>query len=249
MRSRSHVSALAKPCIAGFTLVELLAVVAIIGVLAAVVLGVRPSGEGYALGNGQRIAASVFQSARSIAVMKQTATRVIIYRAGASGDRNDTAKQLRFMGVVYRDKNASSPRWLPANAGVYLPEGVYFVAPEPDGSSDPYKFVADVDAAMRESKILLLNDGPTPDDPYDFKVSFPTMGGTKDSWFFYEFDQRGLSRNPGALFVIAAGEKVEPLSNDVLYSVSFPNPYAVAGFVVRRVGGVVNFTDYDDIEN
>lgn len=243
----------------GFTLVELLAVIAIIGVLAGFALGIRPSGEGYTLGNGQRIAASVFQSARSISVMKQTETRVIIYRGGGSGNRNNTSKQLRYMGVLYKAKakDQTDARWLPANAGVYLPDGVYYIAPNMNDSGVPYYFVNHIDVGVRESNINSmfsssnnLNNTSLMDDGNHFSASFPTADSTDtDSWFFYEFDQRGLSRNPGALFVIAAGERVEPGSDNVDYSVRLPNPYAVAGFVVRKMGGVVHFTDYADIAN
>lgn len=232
----------------GFTLLELLAVITIIGIIVGFSLGIKPNGEGYALGNGQRIAASVFQSARAIAVMKQTDTRVIIYRGGSTADRNDASKQLRFMGVVYRSK--VDGQWLPANAGVYLPEGIYFIAPSAKSSGVPYYFVTDMDNAMRVSDIKYIPHSSAPDYETHFLVSFPTAQGPHhDAWFFYEFDSRGLSRNPGALFVLAAGDKVEPGSAHVSYSVNFPNAYAVAGFIVRKIGGVVHFTDYEDIEH
>ena len=120
-------------------------------------------------------------------------------RGGGTGSRNDTSKQLRFMGVVYLEKGSSPEVWLPANSGAYLPEGIYFIAPNPNGAGEQYNFVAGIDSDMREST--------SSSTPAYFSVSFPSVGGADDSWFFYEFDERGLSDNPGGLFVIATGEQ------------------------------------------
>lgn len=242
---RISMKRVSRMCRRAFTLVELLAVIAIIGALAVVVTFTFDGGnESYALGNAQRIAASVFQSARSIAVLKNTETRVIIYRGGSTGGRNDSNKQLRYMGVIF--KNKQTDEWQPANSGTYLPDGVYFVPPNPGGAGNAFGFVAGTSGELKESAITYVGDSS--DNRFDYSVSFPSVDGDLDSWFFYEFDNRGLSLNPGALFVVAAGERVAPSGGNVAHSITFENQYAVAGFAVRKMGGVTLFTDYEDIE-
>ncbi|WOO43386.1 prepilin-type N-terminal cleavage/methylation domain-containing protein [Rubellicoccus peritrichatus] len=212
----------------GFSMVELLAVIAIISVM-AVLIGVALGGgnESVALGNAQRIASSIFQSARSVAVLKQTPTRVIIY--GDNGSQTDPSKFLRYIGVVYDDPDTAAVDWVGVNAGTYLPEGVYFM---PD--SRPSSLVDATGGNMQSSN---FNNSSSTDN-----ISFPVRSGAAENFYYYEFDSNGMSENPGGTFVIHSGRKS---GED---EVTVDNEFAVAGFAIRRIGGVTLFNDYEEID-
>ena len=217
-----------------FSLIEMLAVLAIIAVLAVLVLGIDNRNEGFYLGNGQRIASSVFQAARHVATSRGAKTRVIVYRGGgpAGNDAsNDASKQLRFIGIVFEDTSTAPSTWKPANAGTYLPENVYFVPSDTPLNS----FVSAVDVTLLRSQ--LDNNAAIPTGSF----SFPSVGANPDSWYYFEFDQQGFSKTPGANFVLAAGEKIAPAGNNVTYSIELNNPNAVVGFQVRKMGGLIPF--------
>lgn len=230
----------------GFSLVEMLAVIGIIGIM-AVIIGVSFTGtnETVALGNAQRIGASVFQSARSIAVLRQQPTRVIIY----ADHGEDSKKFLRYMGIVYLSENATDPEnpapgdWIPANQGTYLPEGIYYI-PE-GGATDTTGLIAD----NLEGGVDLLTSNPKYDKSSAtdiMEASFPIVGGTNNDFYFYEFDANGMSENPGGNFVINAGSITLDGNGDE--AVEITNPFAVAGFAIRRIGGITLFSDYDEIQ-
>lgn len=207
-------------------MVELLAVIGIISIM-AVMIGVALSGGGQAvaLGNGQRVAASIFQSARSVAVLRQTQTRVIIY--ADQGSSTDPRKFLRYMGVVYEEP-LGSDNWVPVNTGTYLPEGVFFI---------PETIPSGLDASEAGGSLMRSSVNDT------FSVSFPTTGQTADAFYYYQFDSNGMSDNPGGTFVINGGR----MASDFPVEVAIENPFLVAGFAIRRMGSVTLFNDWDEI--
>jgi len=105
-----------------FTLVEMLIVIAIIGILSAGIMGIRTSGSGQTTYTAQRALMTAFAQARNTAVAKQTSARVIIYRGEA------TDKKLRLIGIIYETDDG----WIALNKEIYLPQGVFFVPPETD---------------------------------------------------------------------------------------------------------------------
>lgn len=215
----------------GFSMVELLTVVAIISIM-AVIIGSALGGnnESLSLGTGQRVASSMFQSARSIAILKQTQTRVIIY--GAQGSNTDPRKFLRFMGIVYdEDQDPSNPSWVPAVQGTYLPEGVFFI---PAGSATG---LSDVSGGSME-KSDYNNTGTQP-----LSVAFPVTTKTADDFFWYGFDENGNSQNAGGTFVLNAGR----VTSDAP-TIEIENPYAARGLAIRRIGGVILMNDYEEIQ-
>lgn len=214
-------------------MIELLTVVAIISIMAVLIgVGLGGGNETVSIGNGQRIASSIFQSARSIAVLRQTETRVVIY--GSQGSNTDPRKFLRYMGVVYKDADSTSKtfgEFIPANQGTYLPEGVFFT-PDPI----PANVVHDA------TNTLMSSNKDTPAD-----VSFPIKGGTDESFYYYEFDKNGMSENAGQTFVLNAGRvKSEGGSDGV--EIEIENPYAAAGFAVRKIGSVILISEYEGLE-
>lgn len=230
-----------------FTLVELLAVIAIIGIMAAVIgLGLQGN-ESSAVRAGERIAASVFQAARTTALMRQTEARVIIYAGGNGADQE--AKFCRFMGVVYWDPDqGASGDWVAANTGVYLPDGAYYIPPSAPGNVGGGTIEEGPDVSEG-----LLASTPLP-DAATARISFPVTGSTPDEWWYYAFDSTGSARSSGIgggpplsyagdIFVIAAGRPGPPEGTGPIVIVD--NEYVTAGLALRRVGGTIILGDYD----
>ncbi|MDP0495630.1 MAG: type II secretion system protein [Verrucomicrobiota bacterium JB024] len=223
-----------------FTLVELLAVIGIIAVMATVI-GVSLTGGNAtaSLGTSQRVGASIFQSARSIAVLKQTPTRVLIY--SNNGADTDSGKSLRFMQVVYQNPDSQAEQWIAANTGTYLPQGVYFIP----GNINTYILNG---AGNNELDASGYSDGydngnvtvyPNEDAANDNRgdITFPA--------YYYEFDSNGLSDNPGAKIVFGAGRVAAPPANGIP-QLAFENRLAVMGFYLRRLGNV-SLAEYDNL--
>lgn len=226
----------------GFSMIELLAVVGIISVM-AVIIGVSLGGknESLSVGNGQRIASSVFQSARSIAVLRQAHTRVIIYRDHA----NDPQKFLRYMGVVYLKDgvnllDATVDDWIPANQGTYLPEGVFYVPDDVVGLTG-----VNIDTSDYGNDLLVSD--PNYSGTSTMSAKFPVVGSSSsEDYYFYQFDKNGMSDNPGGYFVINAADTGFDGTDE---TVDFKNPLTVSGFAIRRIGGVTLFSDYEEVQS
>ncbi|GHC00107.1 hypothetical protein GCM10007047_15440 [Cerasicoccus arenae] len=219
----------------GFSLVELLAVVAIIGIMAAIIgVSLKPN-EGSSLRAAQSAATGVFQAARTVASMRRTEARVIIYAGGDGADQE--AKYLRYMGVVYWDEENSE--WVGANSGVYLPAGTYYI---PDGAVG--SMVTKGDAVS--GPIMESEDAPKE------SIAYPVSSGDKDTWYYYSFDSSGSARSDtgqsfaGLTFVVASGRPGPP-SGDTP-NIVIENEFSTAGFVIRRIGGVLPLSDYDQIK-
>jgi len=216
----------------GVTLTELLVVVGLIAVLATFV-GISLGGrEGVGLSSGQRIAASMFRSAKSVAVMRQTEARVIIY-----ADDEDDKKRLRFMGIVYHadtNDDGTPDDWLPANNGIYLPEGIYYL---PASGDQPAYLLEDsqVGGTFRRS-----------DSVGSGTYNFPAESGPGETFFEYEFNPNGTTQNSGDSVVLAAGE-LQSSAGGTGTDIVLTNPFQVSGFILRKLGNVTLFTDYDDI--
>lgn len=215
----------------GFSMVELLTVVAIISVM-AVIIGTALGGgnETISLGTGQRVASGMFQSARSIAILKQTETRVLIY--GDQVSDTDPRKFLRFMGIVYNDPE-NPGNWLPAVQGTYLPEGVFFIPPT---APEELKDRTTGSTSYEKSK---FNNGAT--NP--MSVPFPVTTGTAENFYWYGFDANGNSQNAGGTFVLNAGRVLSDAPE-----IGIENPYATSGLAIRRIGGVILMNDYEEIQ-
>jgi len=236
----------------GFSLVELLTVVAIIAIMAAVIGVMNQPTEGSSLRAAQSAATSMFQAARTVASMRRTEARLIIYKDGNGEDRDN--KFLRYMGVVYwgdptPDDGSDDYQWLPANSGMYLPSGVYYI---PDGSVGTMVIQGD---DVVESVLESNRAGE------DNTIRYPVRTGDADEWYFYSFDGSGAARavynlpgNPtppdidsyaGKAVVFAAGQLAPPSDSP---QVIVNNEFATNGFVIRRIGGVLQLNDYDQVD-
>ncbi len=222
-----------------FTLVELLAVIGIIAVMATVI-GVSLGGGNAttSLGSSQRIAAGIFQSARSIAVLKQTKTRVLIY--GSNGADTDAAKYLRFMQVIYYtgtemvDDGSGTPTpqdiWVAANAGTYLPQGVYYYPQRSD---------------FTDSQVVVESDN-TGTTAVTFRPTETSTVRVRMNAYVFQFDSNGLFSNMANNKVVFAAGSVGGYAGDIPELV-FDNPYAVTGFYIRRTGSV-SLAEYNDLD-
>jgi len=129
-----------------FTLVEILVVVGILGILAAVVgFSLEGGGQSMALGNAQRDVLAAIEAARAGATLQHTRARLIIYAdknavpSESPSANTVNSKILRYYGVIYAESDdpqaPSRPGasgkpyvlWNAATHGEYLPGGLYFV--------------------------------------------------------------------------------------------------------------------------
>jgi len=126
-----------KKCAKGFTLVELMVVIAIMAIMMTMAAGVlRDTGKGRGLDSGVDLLESMVREARATAQGNDTYTRLVI--ACDPKDKSVDSRHLRFMTVQMfrKDENNTGMydgtrvdqggRWVSTSAGVMLPPGVFF---------------------------------------------------------------------------------------------------------------------------
>jgi prepilin-type N-terminal cleavage/methylation domain-containing protein len=244
-----------------FTLIELLAVIAIIGLLSAILAGLRPTSP-VGLDGASRQAQSVFSLARSQAMLANNPdpefpefklytprARVIILN-----DPEDDGNHLRRMGVilggqlidpkgnkpVVLEKNLkeSDLNWYAIGEGILLPDGVFYVD---TGNSSVTKQIL---RSSVENKTF-----PRPTMNIEFPRRKAQISGTGKTWFYYEFLASGAANmtdadnsGTGARFIITEGtlnpgtKKLEPLQG---------KENNVGGFIVLRPGNTVPIKNYE----
>lgn len=129
---REKPSLAAVPRSDGFTLVELLAVVALIALLAGVV-GIALSDKGgSSLASAQKTIGTMVGAARAQAAVSQSETILAIYAARPPMGEAD--KYLSLMQVFRNDNpGGASPTYVPVGNPVSLPRGVHIVPPSTTG--------------------------------------------------------------------------------------------------------------------
>ncbi|WP_309397947.1 type II secretion system protein [Cerasicoccus maritimus] len=220
----------------GFSLVELLAVIAIISVMAAVIGLSLPDNTSANLKSGQSAAIGMFQAARTVASMRRTDAAVIIY-ADNSGGLDAEKKYLRYMGVVYwadTNDDGEGDTWLPANSGVYLPAGVFYVPENGDGGR----------VSVEDSETSLISSSNSQTDSFTYPVT--AAGANPNQWYYYAFNSDGSAKSPGDIVVFGAGRSE---SDDGEVSDVIIKPYQTNGFAVRRFGGVINLDEAGHVES
>ncbi len=225
----------------GFTLIEMLVVIGIIAVLSMGITMLNMKDNSQAIYSAQRSMMISFYEARSTALTKQTDAAVIIYRG------SDITRRLRQVGVIYKeagDDSEESSSWVALNDGLILPEGVIYVPPDSDFSA-----FAKAGNGVSAADIYksTFNNGytgvPNAINIGEFPSTVPSpMEEGGGDWYAYFFSSDGLSMNPGAYIMLSAA-RVDALDNYVV-----DNPYSQLGFVVRRLGNTIPFSDYDEMQ-
>lgn len=223
-----------------FTLVEILTVIAIIGIVAMVIVGLRP-GNPRGLEDARRIASAEFRVAQSKAVLganpdrDPTTTQRYNIRTGVLvlNDPDDVERHLRFIqpivgGTDSQDKTALSDYyWYASGEGVTLPQGVFFVPPDASG------------VCARSAVEPIEGSARVRIDP-DLRAKGQKFGEGKKEWYAYLFDSNGQTYMTKAVVMLAEGQ-IDPASGDVDFG---EDPF-VSGFVVHRSGSL-SFTRDDE---
>lgn len=225
-KSKSHL---------GFTMIELLVVISIILIAASIIFLGTGGGDGAKLSSSLRIVSGLAQGARGQAILKNATVRLIIYAETNTSAAADPEKMLRYFGVIYRvqdDPVTGAARWVAANQGTYLPEGIYF---------NPELSAAQAGPWARANTM-----------PLDFPRTQPLSGGS-ETYYFYEFSRNGtMATNPfdfqNAWLVLQAGT-LRPASGGAL-RVDFldeDKENLKAALIFRRAGTTTLVSEPGDI--
>lgn len=242
----------------GFSLIELLAVVAIMAVLAGIIGYAVVAGGSATAPAAQRTLGSMLNSARNTALLRRAPAYLLIYSEGNTASSTDPEKVFRYMGVIYGTNGTDSNSdgrldpneytYVAVGDGVYLPKGVYFVPPSTESrvslaSNAPGK-PADVSGSWPLAST----------DTAEINFQWPGTTGGAEKWYVYGFDANGqtLNRGPGnepglprsARLVIAPGNPGGSLDE-----IEITNPLDSLGVFVRSSGGSVMINDYAELDD
>jgi prepilin-type N-terminal cleavage/methylation domain-containing protein len=221
----------------GFTLMELLVVLAVMGVMMGLIGFTLLGGGGNELGAAQRELLGMVQKARAQSALSGRETRLLVWN-----DPEDEDKYHRYLEIVTKDANQSES-WVVAGEGFFLTDGVYLVP------SDESLSVQSDD--WREDAFSIWSH----DDGEEFKLNpaFKGMrkeGGSED-FIYMAFngsgnlicreDSSGVLQPPK--LVLAVGE---PNPADENKALRFNDANSIAGILMRRFGGfaVLDVNDF-----
>lgn len=222
----------------GFTLLELLIVLAIMGVMMGIVSFGLMGGGGAELGAAQRELLGLINNARTQAALNGRDTRLIV-----NDDGSDLEKFHRYVEIVTRDAN-SSEEWLVQGEGRFLPEGIYFVPTDDSQAtfSDDWLETAYSHWSTKRSETFTLGES--------FKGKRKEGDGVKFN--YVEFDDSGNlvcsqeqdSTSPTAPLMVLAKGSPDPSSSTK--PVRFENAENIIGIQMRRYGGfaVLDVNDF-----
>ena len=246
-----------KTVSSGFTLLELLVVIAVMALMMGLVGFSLLGGGGSSLDAAQRELVSLVQQARQQATLSGQEIRLIV-----NDDPADLEKFHRYIEMIERDANGT---WQVLGEGVFLADQVYFV-PSMERFADSAETSSD-EGWPTEAFTVWSGDSKKPfslgeieltelDDAENF--AFREEDGENPVEYRYlAFDGEGRvtcasgtcapgGTSPPPTLVLAIGTP-NP-SGDSKAAIRFDNPNDLAGVLLRRYGGVATLS-YEDIAN
>jgi len=203
--------------IVGFTLIEMLAVIALISIFAGVIgVALRDKGtDTFGLQTAQATIVSVFTLARAEAVMRGQTAAVMV-----CADISDSERYLRYLVPAIQDSSTSE--WSAISSGAYLPQGTFIVpygGPDAGAVEDGTNWDGTEPVAstwLREDDTIVLKG----------------LATTSSRWIWMTLDPRGSTSRQGDI-VLATGRPNPPGSP---FPFVFTNPENVRGITVRLYG-------------
>ncbi len=244
-----------KPVSRGFTLLELLVVIAVMALMMGLVGFSLLGGGGSSLDAAQRELVSLVQQARQQATLSGQEIRLIVH-----DDPADREKFHRYMEMIQRDANGT---WQILGEGVLLADQVYFV-PSMVRFADSAETSSD-EGWPTEAFTVWSGDSKKPfslgeiemisilDENFAFRDE---DGENPVEYRYLAFDGEGRvtcasgtcapgGTSPPPTLVLAIGT---PNPSGDSKAIRFDNPNDLAGVLLRRYGGVATLS-YEDIAN
>ncbi|MGF1451353.1 MAG: Tfp pilus assembly protein FimT/FimU [Opitutales bacterium] len=229
----------------GFTIIELLTVIALMAVLAGIVVAGLGGFGGATVPASQRSVAGLIDAARTTAQVRQSDAYLLIY-AG----QDEPSKYLRYMGIVWVERMENGENVIhPVGDGTYLPEGTY-VIPRADNET-PVSLAAGADGELYESDI-----GGTAVE----EVAYPQRTADPDRWFVLGFESSGQTTlrtlsNPNTFYTGLPRSPVIVISPGIAEQVGsgvelrVTDPFSSAAVFVRPNGQTVMMNDFQEISD
>ena len=224
----------------GFTILELLVVLAVMGVMIGALgfafVGVNQSN----LGDAQRSLISLLQKARSLAVSNSVESRMIVM-----ADSMDQDKYLRQVILICQDKNNTS-YWKVVDDAFNLPEDVWFVGDEimPDTQDWPSEAKC-LWSGIEDDEEFKLSSKSIQSGERGIKVFEETEDG--QPFFYISCNSRGTFESqsfPKMPKLVVAKGKLLPSASGIISPV-FSDARALAGLQIQPFGGFLTL-EYQD---
>ncbi|MCR5183163.1 MAG: hypothetical protein K6B46_00490 [Opitutales bacterium] len=225
-----------------FTLIEILTVVAIIGLVAVVIVGLKP-GNPRGMDDACKMAGMEFRIAQAQAVRGTNPDRDPDnnkrYNVRAAvlvlNDEEDPDNHLRRLQTVVggtddiEKTDLSDYYWYAVGEPVILPDNIYFVEPNAVGIT-----TRSIIKPLEGSEEVALD--PTTE------IGGCRAGSGKKRWYAYYFDGNGQTYMTKATFMIAKGAYIPGTG------VRFETDTPAQGFVITRNGSIIFTRDSDEAE-
>lgn len=225
----------------GFTLLELLIVLAVMGLMMGLVGFSLLGGGGAELGSAQRELLGLVQQARARAALSGSETRLIV-----NNTEGDLDKYHRYVEIVVKDTCSTSGevKWLVMGEGKYLTDGVYFVPEGEDKSETSNEWRSDAFTIWsNENDDFSLKDlfkgqrEINGENKYRY-LAFNQLGNV----IFPDSSGNGMQKAPRLVLSVGA-----PNPTGEGKPLRFDNPNSITGILLRRYGGFA-VLELDDFE-